>query len=57
MRTVTVKELKEFLENKNDKDTVYFRSAFDSFNITELKDTDKDNYPLEGFVVLKGEVR
>lgn len=52
--TVTVKELKEFLEKQNDDDRVYMVSAFDSFNIVELKERGNDGYYYEGYVVLRG---
>lgn len=56
-KTVTVKELKEFLDRQSDDDRVYMASAFDSFDIVELKERGNDGYHYEGYVVLRGLVR
>lgn len=57
MSTVTVKELKEFLESQNDSDKVYMSGGFNVFDIVELREHGSDGYPYKGYVLLKGEAR
>ncbi|MFJ7982304.1 hypothetical protein ACIQ1D_18760 [Lysinibacillus xylanilyticus] len=51
---ITVRELREWLENQDDNAKVVVRNPFQRYDNVELIDTDRDNYKLEGVVVIKG---
>ena len=54
MDGITVRELIEWLENQDENAKVYVGNPFQNYSATELIDTDKDNYQLDGYIIIKG---
>lgn len=55
-KTLTVKELKEFLDKQCDNDRVYFSRpySFDKYRVERLRNTNVYGSPLGGIVILEG---
>ena len=54
MDGITVRELIKWLENQDENAKVYIGNYLQNYRAVELVDTDKDNYQLEGYIIIKG---